>query len=83
MANRIEREKKHGPSGNSLYINRWRIIGGGTSARDVKRTLDYAGQGRLRTIIDEVMPLTPLHDAFELICTGTVKGKIVVDPSMG
>jgi NADPH:quinone reductase-like Zn-dependent oxidoreductase len=68
---------------HSLYINRWRIIGGaGAGTGDVKRTLDYAGQGKLRTVIDEVMPLHRLHDAFDLIGTGTVKGKIVVDPSM-
>ena len=29
------------------------------------------------------MPLQSLHDAFDLIGTGTVKGKIVIDPTMG
>ena len=67
-----------------LYIRRLRVIGGaGSSRRDAARTLKLAGEGRLRTAIDEVLPLAGLHRAFALIGGGAVKGKIVIDPSLG
>ena len=67
-----------------LYIHRWRIIGGaGAGARDVARTLKLAGEGKLRTAIDHVLPLDGLHRAFDMLGSGAVKGKIVVDPSLG
>ena len=67
-----------------LYINRLRVIGAaGAGRRDVARALELAGEGRLRTAIDHVLPLAGLHKAFDLLCTGAVNGKIVIDPSLG
>lgn len=67
-----------------LYFRRARIIGGaGSSRQDIERTLKLAGEGRLRPTIDEILPLADLHRAFDLIDNGTVKGKIVIDPSLG
>lgn len=67
-----------------LYIRRLRIIGGaGSSRRNVARTLELAGEGKLRTAIDEVLPLADLHRAFDLLASGAVKGKIVIDPTLG
>jgi D-arabinose 1-dehydrogenase-like Zn-dependent alcohol dehydrogenase len=60
------------------------VIGAaGAGARDVARTLKLAGQGKLRTAIDEILPLERLHEAFDMLGTGKVKGKIVIDPSLG
>ena len=67
-----------------LYIRRLRIIGGaGSSRRNVARTLELAGDGKLRTAIDEILPLADLHRAFDLLGSGAVKGKIVIDPTLG
>ncbi len=66
-----------------LYIRRRRVIGGaGSSTRDIERTLKLAGAGKLRTAIDEILPLPELHRAFDLLGAGAVKGKIVIDPSL-
>ncbi len=66
-----------------LYFRRLRIIGGaGSSRRDVVRTLKLAGDGKLRTTIDAVLPLPDLHRAFDLLDSGAIKGKIVIDPTI-
>lgn len=66
-----------------LYHRRIKIIGAaGSDPDDVTRALDAAGGGHVKAIIDRVMPLEQLHEAFDLIGDGAVKGKIVIDPAM-
>lgn len=43
---------------------------------------DAAGGGHVKAIIDRVMPLEKLREAFDLIGDGAVKGKIVIDPTL-
>lgn len=67
-----------------LYLRRLRVLGGaGSSRRNVEAALKFAGEGRLRTVIEEILPLARLFEAFERIGTGGVAGKLVIDPSSG
>ena len=67
-----------------LYLRRLRVIGGaGSSRKNVERALDFARTGRLSCAIDHIMPLAALHDAYDMLETGGVKGKIVIDPTLG
>lgn len=67
-----------------LYHNRLRIIGGaGAGRRNVETSLEHAGAGSLKTVIDEILPLDGLHAAFKRIGAGEVTGKLVIDPSRG
>lgn len=66
-----------------LYLNRLRVIGGaGSSRRNAETALAFAAGGRLRCVIDAVMPLARLPEAFDLIGDNRVRGKIVIDPSL-
>ena len=44
--------------------------------------LDMAKTGKLRCVIDDVMPLERLHDAYDLIGENKVTGKLVIDPTL-
>lgn len=67
-----------------LYLNRLRVIGAaGAGRRDAERALAIAGDGKLRAPVEGVLPLPRLPEAFDLIGTGKVAGKLVIDPAMG
>lgn len=67
-----------------LYTQRLRVIGGaGSSRRNVDMALELAASGSLRCVIDAVMPLSALPEAFDLIGENRVSGKIVIDPALG
>jgi NADPH:quinone reductase-like Zn-dependent oxidoreductase len=66
-----------------LYLRRLRVIGGaGSSRSDVDTALRFAETGRLRCVIDAVLPLARLPEAFDLIGDNKVSGKLVIDPSL-
>jgi NADPH:quinone reductase-like Zn-dependent oxidoreductase len=68
---------------NRLYRQRNRIIGGpGNNQADVQRTLSAAAEGRLRAIIDRVLPLEQAAEAHRLVEENQVMGKIVLDPTL-
>jgi NADPH:quinone reductase-like Zn-dependent oxidoreductase len=65
-----------------LYMRRLRIIGtAGTNAPDVYKALDAAGQGRIRAIIDRIMPLREAAEAHRIVEKNQISGKIILDPS--
>jgi NADPH:quinone reductase-like Zn-dependent oxidoreductase len=66
-----------------LYNRRLRIIGAaGYDAADAEKAMQAAGRGQLRAVVDLVLPLERLHDAFDLIGQRKVTGKVVIDPAL-
>ena len=66
-----------------LYLRRLRVIGGaGSSRRNVEAALEFARTGRLSCAIEKIMKLESLPEAFDLLGSGDVTGKIVIDPSI-
>jgi NADPH:quinone reductase len=65
-----------------LYMRRLRIIGtAGTNVPDVYKALDAAGQGRIRAIIDRIMPLREAATAHRIVEKNQIPGKIILDPT--
>lgn len=66
-----------------LYLKRLRIIGQpGTNLKDVELALKLAAGGKIRAIIDRIMPLTEVGEAHELLANNQIIGKIVLDPTL-
>jgi NADPH2:quinone reductase len=64
-----------------LYQSRLRIIGAaGYDPGDVGTAMALAGRGELKAVVDQVMGLGDLTEAFRLIHERKVAGKIVIDP---
>ncbi|MPY70655.1 MAG: zinc-binding dehydrogenase [Alphaproteobacteria bacterium] len=67
-----------------LYLRRHKVIGGaGASRRNVETTLKFAGEGKLKTVIEETLSLAALTAAFDRLGGGDVVGKLVIDPTLG
>lgn len=65
-----------------LYGRRLRIIGGaGASGQDIASALDAAAAGRVRALIDRVLPLDEAAQAHRLVESDGVVGKVVLDPT--
>lgn len=65
-----------------LYLRRLRIIGAaGTNLPDVERALRTAAEGKIRAIIDRVMPLREAAEAHRIIERNQTLGKIILDPT--
>lgn len=65
-----------------LYGRRLRIIGGaGASRADIRSTAEAAAAGKLRAVVDRVLPLEEAADAHRLAENGGLLGKIVLDPT--
>lgn len=66
-----------------LYMRRLRIIGAsGTSLTDVNKALDAARQGKIRAIIDRVMPLRQAAQAHGIVEQNLIAGKLILDPTL-
>lgn len=66
-----------------LYLRRLQILGAaGTNRRDVLRALEAASQGKLRAIIDRVMPLSEAATAHRVVEETRTVGKIILDPTL-
>lgn len=66
-----------------LYICRLQIVGAaGTNRRDVLRALEAASQGKLRAIIDRVMPLEEAAAAHRIVEENQAHGKVILDPTL-
>jgi NADPH:quinone reductase-like Zn-dependent oxidoreductase len=67
---------------NRLYLNHLTVIGAtGYRPQDITGSLEAAAQGRFRIMIDRVLPLAQAVEAHELVESGSVLGKIVLDPT--
>jgi NADPH:quinone reductase-like Zn-dependent oxidoreductase len=64
-----------------LYRQHLRIIGGTTAGHgDWKRTLAAAAEGALHPLIGQILPLREARRAHELVETGEVIGKVILEP---
>lgn len=64
-----------------FFVKQQRLIGSyGRNRDDLRRTLEWAVQGRLRPVIDSVVPLDQAAEAFARLRRGEVRGKLVVKP---
>jgi NADPH:quinone reductase-like Zn-dependent oxidoreductase len=65
---------------NKLYHNQITIIGAtGETPEDVKTSLQAAAQGRLKVVIDRILPLSAAVQAHELVAARSGIGKVVLD----
>jgi D-arabinose 1-dehydrogenase-like Zn-dependent alcohol dehydrogenase len=63
-------------------MRRLRIIGAaGTSVLDVEKALDAARQGKIRAIINRIMPLRDTADAHRIVEQNEIAGKVILDPT--
>jgi NADPH:quinone reductase len=66
-----------------LYLYQIAVLGSiGFTEADVGFALNAAAQGRLRVLIDRVLPLTQAAQAHQLVATRATTGKIVLDPTL-
>lgn len=64
-----------------FFVKQQRLIGSyGRNAADFKATLDWAAQGKLKPVIDSVVPLAEAPKAFARLRSREVLGKLVVTP---
>jgi len=65
-----------------FFVKQQRLIGSyGRNAADFKATLDWAAQGKLKPVIDSVIPLAAAPGAYGRLRARGVLGKIVVTPT--
>ncbi len=64
-----------------FFVKQHRLIGSyGRTRRDLAATLEWAADGRLRAVIDEVLPLERGAEAFQRLRDRKVRGKLVLRP---
>ncbi|MCP5522571.1 MAG: zinc-binding dehydrogenase [Verrucomicrobiales bacterium] len=64
-----------------FFVKQQRLIGSyGRNREDLRRTLEWAEQGRLRPVIDTVFPLAEAAEAFARLRRGEMRGKLLVKP---
>jgi NADPH:quinone reductase-like Zn-dependent oxidoreductase len=65
-----------------FFVKQHRLVGSyGRNRADITATLDWAAHGRLRPVIDRVLPLAETPRAFEALRSRAVLGKIVIRPA--
>lgn len=66
-----------------LYLYQIAVMGSiGFTEADVAFALKAAAEGRLRVLIDRVLPLGRAAEAHQLVATRVATGKIVLDPTL-
>jgi NADPH:quinone reductase-like Zn-dependent oxidoreductase len=64
-----------------FFVKQQRLIGSyGRNREDMRRTLAWAKEGRLRPVIDTVFPLAEAAEAFARLRRGEIRGKLLVRP---
>ena len=65
-----------------FFVKQQRLIGSyGRNAADFKTTLEWAAEGKLKPVIDSVVPLAEAPRGYEQLRARGVLGKIVVTPT--
>ncbi|MEA2992524.1 MAG: NADPH:quinone reductase [Alphaproteobacteria bacterium] len=66
---------------NHLYLNQITVMGAtGGSAEDVRLSLEAAAQGKLKALIDQILPLSEAARAHEIVEARNGLGKVLLDP---
>jgi len=66
-----------------LYLYQIAVMGSiGFTESDVAFALKAAAEGRLRVLIDRVLPLAQAAEAHRLVASRAVTGKVVLDPTL-
>jgi len=76
-------------AGREIQLNLWpffvkqqRLIGSyGRNRADLDATLEWAAAGRLRPVIDRVLPLAEAATAFKALRNRQVLGKLLIRPA--
>ena len=64
-----------------FFVKQHRLIGSyGRNRGDLKATLEWAADGRLKPVIHQLIPLPGVSNALELLRSRKVLGKLVVKP---
>jgi NADPH:quinone reductase-like Zn-dependent oxidoreductase len=64
-----------------FFVKQQRLVGSyGRTRRDMERTLQWAAEGKLHAVIDEVVPLAEAVRAFARLRRRDVLGKLVIAP---
>ena len=64
-----------------FFVKQHRLIGSyGRNRGDLNATLEWAADGRLKPVIHQIIPLPGVSNAFELLRSRQVLGKLVVKP---
>lgn len=67
---------------NRLYLNQITVIGAvGETPDDMRLALQAAGEGKLKVLIDQILPLSQAVAAHELVDTRGGLGKVILDPT--
>ena len=69
-----------------LYRNRLTLRGGLEEQQSTQseraRALELAAQGKVRMLIDRILPLSQAAEAHRLVEANTVVGKVIIDPTL-
>lgn len=64
-----------------FFVRQHRLIGSyGRNHADVTATLEWAAAGRLRSVVHKVFPLANTTDAYTLLRSRSVMGKVLIKP---
>jgi NADPH:quinone reductase-like Zn-dependent oxidoreductase len=65
-----------------LFVKQQSIVGSyGRNRIDMGKTLEWAAEGKIKPVIDQVMPLGKTLEAFKLLRDRKVSGKLVIVPN--
>ena len=64
-----------------FFVKQQRLVGSyGRNSGDLHATLEWASSGKLKPVIDRTLPLAQAPEAFQLLRSRKVLGKIVIEP---
>jgi NADPH:quinone reductase-like Zn-dependent oxidoreductase len=64
-----------------IFVKQQRLVGSyGRNRRDIETTLAWAAAGKLKAVIDSVVPLADTAAAFSRLRARAVQGKLVIEP---
>jgi 2-desacetyl-2-hydroxyethyl bacteriochlorophyllide A dehydrogenase len=64
-----------------FFVKQHRLVGSyGRNRADLQATLDWAAAGKLKPVIDSVVPLSQTADAFARLRSRSILGKVLVSP---